>query len=238
MKEEPNKELQQLLDTIEEHGRNTRRQAQLSDLIDRLDTEEKTIGMPQKRGKLIPLWWAMGVAAACLLLWLIIKPSGTQPQEENKPIFVEQNLPNDSAAIEVEEQLPQQAPIKVQESVTEVVPVEMKKPKTKTEKPIEKIQPSVSEEPFLVAMENVEKVDSVQVMPTEITTAVPQEPLALETSTSKRRVIRSEHLVGYEKQGKPQTEAHPKRGLENKTIFGQPQDPNMKNGMLAMEIKF
>ena len=39
MKEENvlNDDLKQLLDTLEEHGRNTRRHAQLSDLIDSLD---------------------------------------------------------------------------------------------------------------------------------------------------------------------------------------------------------
>ena len=39
MKEEKelNDDLEQLFDTLEEHGRNTRRQQQLSDLIDRLE---------------------------------------------------------------------------------------------------------------------------------------------------------------------------------------------------------
>ena len=52
---ERNDELQQLLDALEQHGNNTRRQQQLSDLIDRLAEEEKTVVMPQKR-KFGGLW--------------------------------------------------------------------------------------------------------------------------------------------------------------------------------------
>ena len=63
---------------------------------------------------------------------------------------------------------------------------------------------------------------------------IPEEPLAVQSP--KRRVIRSENLVGHERREKQAVEPQLNRSWENKTIFGQPQDPNMKNGMLAMEI--
>ena len=81
MKEEINDELRQLFDALEEHGRNAKRQQQLGDLIDRLAEEEKTVELPHKHRKLAPLWWAMGAAAACLLLWLMVKPSMKQTPE-------------------------------------------------------------------------------------------------------------------------------------------------------------
>ena len=53
---EMNEEVRQLLDSLEEHGENVRRQQDLSDLIDRLADEEKTVAMPRKQRKLTPLW--------------------------------------------------------------------------------------------------------------------------------------------------------------------------------------
>ena len=78
---EMNEEVRQLLDSLEEHGKNARRQKELGDLIDRLADEEKTVAMPHKHRTLTPLWWAMGVAAACLLLWLLVKPNTKQTPE-------------------------------------------------------------------------------------------------------------------------------------------------------------
>ena len=103
-----NEEVRQLLDSLEEHGKNARRQKDLGDLIDQLSEKELGTGtslrggttkqsrpeatsqsdastsdetssldcfVPRndaKRRKLYPLWWAMGAAAACLLLCLLV----------------------------------------------------------------------------------------------------------------------------------------------------------------------
>ena len=78
---EMNEEVRQLLDSLEEHGKNARRQKELGDLIDRLADGEKTVAMPRKHRTLTPLWWAMGAAAACLLQWLLGKPGETKQAE-------------------------------------------------------------------------------------------------------------------------------------------------------------
>ena len=73
MKEENEitQEVKELLDSLEQHGANARRQKELSDLIDRM---EAGLGTPlrgassTKQRKLYPIWWIVGAAAACLLL--------------------------------------------------------------------------------------------------------------------------------------------------------------------------
>ena len=67
---EINAEVSQLLESLEKHGKNARRQKELGDLIESLAKAE----MSHKRRKLIPLWWAISTAAAVLLLWLLAKP--------------------------------------------------------------------------------------------------------------------------------------------------------------------
>ena len=62
---------------------------------------------------------------------------------------------------------------------------------------------------------------------------VEETPIAVQKP--QRRVIRSLNLVCYECQRDPKPTYKP--SLEDKTLFGQPQDPNMKNGALAFEFK-
>ena len=99
---EINEEVRQLLNSLEEHGKNTRRQKELGDLIDRLANEEKTVAMPRKHRKLTPLWLAMGAAAACLLLWLLVKPNAKQQPEMEQEILVEETKAVDSVKTEVD----------------------------------------------------------------------------------------------------------------------------------------
>ncbi len=239
MKEENeiNDELRQLLDTLDEHGKNTRRQQQLSDLIDHLAEEEKTAILPQKQRKFTLLWWAMGAAAVCLLLWLILKP--TENQIDNKEQWLaKETLPTDTVAVEISEEIaPAQEPVLVQEPIAEKTPIKVTKPKTKKEKLFETTRIETEKAPVLAQVEETETVDSVETKPTTTLNELPQESLALESQVPKRRVIKSESLVGYGKMDKqPEINSAKQPVLEDKTIFGQPQDPNMKNGMLAMEI--
>ncbi|MBQ8956967.1 MAG: hypothetical protein IJ057_00465 [Bacteroidales bacterium] len=260
---EMNTELKQLLDALEQHGKNARRQKQLGELIDSLEALEgslrggttkqsrlTTIQTTQtgllrharndaKRRKLYPLWWALGAAAACLLLWLVIKPSASTTQEENEPILAEQTQTNDSVAIKIEEKTPQQETIIVEEPMAEVAPTKTKQPKTKVEKPMEKVKPILSERPLIAEAKKTETIDSILVTPIETATEIPNEPLAMESQKPLRKVIKSESLVGYGKLEKqPENKPTKRPVFEDKTLFGQPQDPNMKNGMLALEIKF
>ena len=94
-------EVRQLLDSLEEHGKNARRQKDLEALIDGLS--EKEVGTRQH--KLYPIWWAIGAAAAALLLWLMIKPTAKETPNMNEEILVEKTMPVDSVKEEVEEMI-------------------------------------------------------------------------------------------------------------------------------------
>lgn len=219
MKEENeiNDELRQLLDALEEHGHNARRQKELGDLLDRLSEQESE----KQSRKPIALWWTLGAAAACLAVWLLLKPTTKQEPIKEKEWFAEEVAPIDTTVSELEEKPVFEEAVFVEEPMAEVKPVRQKKTKVKEEKPTEEAEP-------LEEMMDTTKVH------TEEPTIQPEEPLAVQQP--KQRIIRSENLVGYDKRGKPTAEPKTKPVLEDKTIFGQPQDPNMKNGMLAMEI--
>ena len=225
MKEEINDELRQLLDALKEHGRNAKRQQQLGDLMDRLAEEEKTLELSHKHKKLTPIWWAMCAVAACLAAWLLLKPATKQEPILEEQIFVEETISTDTTVHETEEKAVFEESVFVEEPVAEVKPVRQEKTKVKEEKPAEEVNPMLSEEII-----DTEEIKS------NVSEVIPEEPLAVQSS--KRRVIRSENLVGHERRGKQVVEPHMKSSWENKTIFGQPQDPNMKNGVLAMEIEF
>lgn len=223
MKEEINDELRQLLDALEEHGRNAKRQQQLGDLIDRLTEEEKAVELPHKHKKLTPIWWAMCAAAACLAAWLLLKPATKQNPILEEQILVEETISADTTAHESEEKTVFEESVFVEEPIAEMKPVRQKKIKVKEEKPAEKI----------VSIPNEEIIDAEEII-SNASEVIPEEHLAVQSP--KRRVIRSENLVGHERREKQAVEPQLNRSWENKTIFGQPQDPNMKNGMLAMEI--
>ena len=54
----------------------------------------------------------------------------------------------------------------------------------------------------------------------------------------QRRVIRSLNLVCYECQREPDNfQYQAVNSKSEKTLFGQPQDPNMKDGALAWQVK-
>lgn len=236
---EPNDELQQLLDALEEHGQNARRQQRLGELIDHLAEKEKTVVMPQKRRKLIPLWWAIGAAAACLLLWLVVKPTDSQTQNEGEPLLAEEVVAKDNVVAEIEEIVPVQEPTLQHEPIAERQPSKATKPKAKEIKKTETNQTRAEETTILVEGIQTETIDTEKTESVTTQNELSNQPLALENQTPRRRVIKSESLVGYGKLEKQPDQSRAKRPVfEDKTIFGQPQDPNMKNGMLAMEIKF
>lgn len=228
---EINGELKQLLDALEEHGKNARRQKQLGDLIDSLEASGKPsleCVVPRndaKRRRLIPLWWTLGAAAACLAAWLLLKPTVRQEPIKHEPVFVEKVVLVDTTDYGSEEKVVLENPIFVGEPIAEVKPVKQTEAEVKEEMTEEEIVPIPTEE----------IVDTAKVIMKE-PTILPEEPLAVQSP--KRRVIKSEKLVGFERHENQAVEPQRMRGLEDKTIFGQPQDPNMKNGTLAMEIKF
>ena len=228
---EMNVEVRQLLDSLEEHGKNARRQKELGDLIDRLADEEKTVAMPHKHRTLTPLWWAMGAAAACLLLWLLVKPSEKKQPEMEQEILVEETKAVDSVKTEVDNGVFEQ-PVVNETYLAEETPLVPQNAPMKKEKPKTQIIEEVVEQPMLAEVKPTEPKDTTNIgsntIPTENET-----PSAVQKP--QRRVIRSLNLVCYECQKEP--EFFPKPVMEDRTLFGQPQDPNMKNGSLALEIK-
>ena len=213
---EINEEVRQLLDSLEEHGENARRQKELGDLIDRLAEEEKTVETPRKHRKLTPLWWVMGAAAACLLLWLLIKPSMNETPETNKEVLVEETETFDSVRTEVKEVILEEPVIK-EELLAEETPVVPQKSQTKKEKPRAEVVEEIVEQPALA--------ETIPTKP-EDTTNIGSNNIPTESETSeavqspKRRVIRSLNLVCYECQKDP--EFFTKPVMEDRTLFGQP----------------
>ncbi len=228
---EMNEEVRQLLDSLEEHGKNARRQKELGDLIDRLADEEKTISMPRKHRKLTPLWWVMGAAAACLLLWLLVKPNAKQQPEMEQEILVEETKAVDSVKTEVDNGVFEQ-PVANETYLAEETPVVPQNTPMKKEKPKTQIIEEVVEQPMLAEVKPTESHDTTNIGSNTIPTTN-ETPSAVQKP--QRRVIRSLNLVCYECQKDP--EFFTKPVMEDRTLFGQPQDPNMKNGSLALEIK-
>ena len=228
---EMNEEVRQLLDSLEEHGKNARRQKELGDLIDRLADEEKTVAMPRKHRKLAPLWWALGAAAACLLLWLLVKPSVKEVPETNKEILVEETETLDSVRTEVNDAVFEQS-VANEAFLAEEAPVVPQNAPMKKEKPKSQIIEEVVEQPLLAEVKPTETKDTTNIGSNTIPTTN-ETPSAVQKP--QRRVIRSLNLVCYECQKDPEFFTKPVK--EDRTLFGQPQDPNMKNGSLALEIK-
>lgn len=241
---EMNEEVRQLLDSLEEHGKNARRQKELGDLIDRLADEEKTVAMPRKHRTLTPIWWAMGAAAACLLLWLLVKPSAKQTPEMEQEILVEETKTVDSVRTEVPEVI-LEAPVAEEELLAAETTNETEKSESgllRSSLPRNDIQEKHNNETIqkqlLAENTTTEPLESPKPTDTaniESNTIPTESETPSDVQKPQRRVIRSLNLVCYECQKDP--EFFTKPVMEDRTLFGQPQDPNMKNGSLAFEIK-
>ena len=247
MKEENEitEEVKQLLETMEQHGRNARRQKELGDLIDRLAEDEKPAEMPHQHSKLIPLWWAIGAAAAVLLLWLLARPALKETPDMDEKNLVEETNTKDTMTTQkevdfIEESVILEEPVPEQ-LLAEETPTKTTKPQTKTHKSTPKAVEEIPEEPILaentaIASTKTETIDTSNIGSNTIPN-VTEEPVAVQSP--QRRVVRSLNLVCYECQKEPENNSKfliLNSQLE-KTIFGQPQDPNMKNGSLAFELK-
>ena len=254
MKEENEitEEVKQLLDSLEQHGRNARRQKELSDLIDRLAKDEKPAEMPLQHSKLIPLWWAIGAAAAVLLLWLLARPAMKKTPNINEEILAEETVTKDTMTTHeevdfIEKSVILEEPVP-EKLLTEEQPIQLEKQQTKPHKPTPEAVEERSEEPLLAENTPVESMRSESVESTDtsnigsISTPIVENQLStfnapLSTPTSpQRRVIRSLNLVCYEcktENGELRTENFPF------SVFRSPfePDPNMKNGSLAFELK-
>lgn len=233
---EMNEELRQLLDSLEEHGKNVRRQKQLVDLIDRLAEEEKTVVIPRKRAKLVPIWWVMGAAAAILLLMLLMKPNGNENTLHNDilaevPETVDYII--DSVKIENENTIIEEAVVHKEllaENTTVVQKTQIKNKNGKAE-----VVETVEEQLVIAEIIPIQPSDSMVI---ETNTIISENETPSDVQKPHRRVIRSLNLVCYECQREPDNfQFQAVNAKSEKTLFGQPQDPNMKDGALAWQVK-
>ncbi len=233
---EMNEELRQLLDSLEEHGKNVRRQKQLVDLIDRLAEEEKTVVIPRKRAKLVPIWWVMGAAAAILLLMLLMKPNGNENILHNDilaevPETVDYII--DSVKIENQNTIIEEAVVHKEllaENTTVVQKTQIKNKNGKAE-----VVETVEEQLVIAEIIPIQPSDSMVI---ETNTIISENETPSDVQKPQRRVIRSLNLVCYECQKEPDNFQYQAVNVQpEKTLFGQPQDPNMKDGALAWQVK-
>ncbi len=233
---EMNEELRQLLDSLEKHGKNVRRQKQLVDLIDRLAEEEKTVVIPRKRAKLVPIWWVMGAAAAILLLILLMKPNGNENILHNDilaevPETVDYII--DSVKIENENTIIEEAVVHKEllaENTTVVQKTQIKNKNGKAE-----VVETVEEQLVIAEIIPIQPSDSMVI---ETNTIISENETPSDVQKPQRRVIRSLNLVCYECQKEPDNFQYQAVNVQpEKTLFGQPQDPNMKDGALAWQVK-
>ena len=235
---EMNEELRQLLDSLEEHGKNTRRQKQLGDLIDSLVEEEKPIVISRKHRKIVPIWWAMGAAAAILLVLLLLKPNGNENPYLNNEIIAE--VPEtvdynvDSVKMEKEDAVVEEFVVKKELMAENKLDVSKKSISDKKKTSADIIEP-VEEQPVIAEIIPVQPSDSIII---ETNTIMPENETPSAVQKPQRRVIRSLNLVCYECQREPDNfQYQAVNAKSEKTLFGQPQDPNMKDGALAWQVK-
>ena len=236
---EMNEELRQLLDSLEEHGKNTRRQKQLGDLIDRLAEEEKPVIIPRKRKKIVPIWWIMGAAAAIFLVLLLLKPNGNKNPNLNNEIIAEVpetiDSVNDSVKFKTEGDIVEESVIKKEELLAENTIVVSRKPNTDKKKTKVEIIETEVEQPVVAEIIPSETSDSINI---ETNNIIPENETPSAVQKPQRRVIRSLNLVCYECQREPDNfQYQAVNAKSEKTLFGQPQDPNMKDGALAWQVK-
>ena len=231
---EMNEEVRQLLDSLAEHGKNARRQQGLSDLIDSMDsscTSLRGTKQSRERRKLIPLWWTIGAAAAVLLFWLLVRPTSNPSSKMEEDILVEKTGTADSIKVE-DKEIVIEEPVVMEELLTEGTPAVPQTPRMKKEKSQTESVEEVIDQPILAEVMPTKPKDTTTIESNIIPT-ISETPSTVQKP--QRRVIRSLNLVCYECQKDP--EIYTKPVLEDKTLFGQPQDPNMKNGSLAFELK-
>ncbi len=233
-------EVRLLLHNMEVHGQNAKRQARLSELIDHLSEEEHV-----KHKKIKFLWWPIGMAAAILLLLFVLMPLSKQKTSENvnPSLATRQTMLSDSLIPQTSERALPKEQFTLQETVAETVsskthPRMIKKSKPELmNMPIEIAEPRPEENPILSEQFMSINTDSTSMLPIEILAEETAQHDSSLTQSSQRKIIQSNNLVSYKNERKEAFTFFKKPYQEKQTIFGQPQDRNIQNGILAFEFK-
>ena len=110
-----------------------------------------------------------------------------------------------------------------------------KKSNTDKKKTEVEIIEKVEEQPVVTEIIPSETSDSINI---ETNNIIPDNETPSAVQKPQRRVIRSLNLVCYECQREPDDfQYQAVTAKPEKTLFGQPQDPNMKDGALAWQVK-
>lgn len=232
-------ELKQLLDILEEHGRDVRRQKALVELIDNLESSVAPTKNDVRHRKFYLLWCGAGVAAAVLLFLFLAKPAPEITPAPCNDKLVEQRCTSDY--ISIDEVATKGTPAVVEEILAEQSQTVLKNTSVSKDKTIKKtleIVPDSISTVETTVMESTFCCDTIKrVTVASITSVAEPDETAVSSNTNnvQRRVIQSHNLVCFS----CKVEYESEYGIvkENKSIFDLPQDPNIKNGALAIEIK-
>ena len=226
------KEVKELLDVLEEYGRDQRQKRQIVDLIDGLAAKET-------RRKTIPLWLKTVIgAAACALLLLTFrmmqKPTETEQSEivrstvPKKEMSVDSNLVKETTRIE-----PVEARI-VEHSDKERQIAEAQNIVQQVEKENETIQESAMFE--IVENQCLVQNDTLLVAQLENVFEDTMQFVDVQPVPAKRRVVRTDNLVTYGNPVRKHLDRKRKSGSKEKGVIGLPQYSASEGCMLAFEI--
>ena len=181
----------------------------------------------------------MGAAAAILLVLLLLKPNGNNNPNLNNEIIAEvtENVGavDDSVKIENEDTIIKKAVVNKEELLAENKLVVSKKSNADKKKTKVEIIEKVEEQPVVAEIISSETSDSINI---ETNNTIPENETPAAVQKPQRRVIQSLNLVCYECQREPDNfQFQAVNAKSEKTLFGQPQDPNMKDGALAWQVK-
>ena len=226
------KEVKELLDVLEEYGRDQRQKKQIDDLIDDLAAKET-------QRKTIPLWLktAMGAAACALLLltFRVMQKTAETKQSEiasstlpKKEMAVDSNQVKGTTRIEpVETQI-------VEHSDKEKQIAEAQNIVQQVEKENETIQePTMFE---IVENQSLVQNDTLLVAQLENVFADTMQFVDVQPAPAKRRVVRTDNLVTYGNPVRQHVNRRKKSGSGGKTAIGLPQYSASEGCMLAFEI--
>ena len=226
------KEVKELLDVLEEYGRDQRQKKQIDDLIDDLAAKKM-------QRKTIPLWLKTAIgAAACALLLLTFRMM-QKPAETEQSEIVSSTLPKKEMAVDSNQV----------KGTTRIEPVETQiiehsdKEKQIAEaqnvvQQVEKENETIQERTMFEIVENqcLVQNDTLLVAQLENVFEDTMQFVDVQHVPAKRRVVRTDNLVTYSNPVRQHVNRRKKSGSGGKAAIGLPQYSASEGCMLAFEI--